>query len=226
VTVRTGSVRADGTSTLVPRGVYDMASMQADISPDLEKKVSELVSKMDARETHAQFKLELFMRGGPRHNAEVRGVVSFWTNGGYLHGGGDAVVYLCPQILDSGEPCGAPIDSQFITPKQAVCVKCRRVSNALDLCGQLVIETTVQHWARILVRLFHLLECNADISLSVERASLRAASEKELASYRGGEEYARVTALRECITYPLAHIIKDTAAGAGLEERFRAFLEA
>ena len=226
MTVRTATVRPDGTSRLVPQGVYDMAALEQDISPELEKKVQELVSKMDPRETKAQFKLEVFFKGGPSKHAPVRGVVSFWTNGGYLHGGGDAVVYLCPQRDLQGEPCGAPIDSQFITPKQAVCTRCRRISKAIDLVGQLVIETSTQRWARLLVKFFHLLECNADIAISIERGSLHKASEIERSTPAGGEAYARVYAQRECITYPLAHIIKDTAGGAGLEERFRAFLEA
>lgn len=226
MTVQRGTVRADGTSSLVPQGVYDMAALQQDISPELEKKVNELVARMDPRETRALFKLEVFFKGGPRKNVPLRGVVSFFTNGGYLHGGGDAVVYLCPQVNDDGEPCAAPIDTQFITPKQAVCTKCRRVSKAIDLVGQLVIETSVQRWAKLFVKFFHLLECNADISISLERESLHKATETELGRHAGGDAYAKVVAKRECITYPLAHIIKDTAGGAGLEERFRAFLEA
>lgn len=224
--VKSAAVRPDGTSALLPAGVYDMAALQQELSPELEAKVNAAVAKLDPRETKAQFKLEVFFKGGPSRKGPVRGVVSFWTNGGYLHGGGDAAIYLCPQYGDNGEPCAGLIDAQFILPKQAVCPKCRRASKAIDLVGQLVIENTTQRWARLFVKFFHILECNADVSISIERESMQKAALEEREKPRGGEGYARVLAKRECITYSLANIIKDTASGAGLEERFRAFLEA
>lgn len=225
MTVRRGTVRADGTSTLVRGGIYDMSLESDDLSPELEAKVKALVDKIDLRETSAQYKLEVFFRGGPRRSVPVRGVVACWTNGGYLSGGGDAAVYLCPQDV-GGAPCSAPLDMQFAAGGQVVCTRCRRISSTDALIGQIVIDVPLQRWAQILVKLFHTLECSADIRICIERGSIRDAAAKELASYQGGEKYAAVMNQREWLTYPLTNIIKDTASGAGLESRFRAFLEA
>lgn len=226
MSVRTGLVKPDGTSAL-PRGVHDTASgPDAPIAPELEAKLKELLQGLDTRETKALFKLEVFFAGGPRKTRDVKGVIAVWTNGGFLNGGGDASVYLCPKEDVPGHPCMEPLDMQFVTAGKVVCTKCRRISATDDLIGQIVTEVSTQRWAQILVKLFHTLGCNADLRICIERESLHAASEVELSKDAGGEAYARVAAQREWITYPLAHIIADTASGAGLEQRFRAFLEA
>jgi hypothetical protein len=224
--VKKGYVKGDGTSTLMPAGVYDMTQLDTEISPEVEQQVSALLQKMDLRETKATFRLELFLRGGPRKTVDVRGVVAVWTNGGYLHGGGDAAVYLCPQIIEQ-RVCLAPIDvGTAVHDKRAICSRCRRLSKESELIGQMVFQVPTQRWSEILVRMFHELDCDADISVCVERESLRSASEQELARDRGGAVYASVAAKREWITYPLKNIIADTAHGASLQRRFQAFLEA
>jgi len=226
VKIKKGHVKPDGTSTLVPQGVYDMTQLDTEISPEVEKQVNELLKKFTPRETTAKFRLECFFKGGPRRTQDVRGVVAVWTNGGYLHGGGDAAVYLCPQVIE-GRPCLHPIDvGVAVHNKRAVCIKCKRIAHEMDLIGQLVFQVPTQHWAQILVRLFHELGCDADISICIERESLRKATESELERDRGGAAYANVQSQRQWITYPLRNIIADTAAGATLEKRFKAFLEA
>jgi hypothetical protein len=224
--INRGTVRPDGTSTIAPPvGVYDMASIESVVSPEVEAKIAALMKNLDPRQTSAQFKLEVFFRAGARRSVPVRGIVSVFTNGGYLGGGGDASLYLCPQQLESG-PCLAPIDVQLMSGRQAVCVKCRRVSLRAELAGQLIFDVPMQRWASIVVRLFHALDCNADLSICIERGSIHKAKELELTTHAGGEAYAKVVAAREWITYPLAHIIRDTSSGMGLETAFRAFLEA
>lgn len=225
--LRTGTVRPDGTSSLIQDGIYDMASAPHEVlSPELEERLQKALAAFDPRETQARFKLEVFFQGGPRRNVAVRGVIACWTNGGYLNGGGDASVYLCPQELGPEQVCMAPLDLQFVAGGHVVCTRCRRVSKTDSLIGQIVNEVPLTRWAEILVRLFHVLECSADLRICVERGSLRLATGLETLKNRGGEEYAAVAAKREWMTYPLANIIKDTASGSGLEQRFRAFLEA
>jgi hypothetical protein len=223
--INRGTVRPDGTSTALPREVYDMAAIESIVAPEVEAKISALLKQLDPRESAAQFKLEVFFRAGARRNVPVRGILSIFTNGGYLGGGGDASLYICPQQLESG-PCLSPIDVQLMSGKEAVCVRCRRVSLRKDLAGQLIFDVPMQRWAGILVRMFHALDCNADLSICIERHSIRKAKELELTTQAGGQAYAKVVAAREWITYPLANIIKDTSSGQGLETAFRAFLEA
>jgi hypothetical protein len=227
MSLRTGTVRPDGTSTLIHDGIYDMASApQEELPPELEARLQKALAAYDPRETQAKFKLEVFFKGGPRKNVPVRGVIACWTNGGYLSGGGDASVYLCPQEVGPEHVCMAPLDLQFAAGGRVVCTRCRRVSKTDTLIGQIINEVPLTRWASILVRLFHVLDCSADLRICVERGSLRIATALETMKNRGGEEYAAVAAKREWMTYPLANIIKDTASGSGLEQRFRAFLEA
>lgn len=226
-----GTVRADGSSTAVPAGIIDMAALgeNVELTEELEKKLKEL-NLADAKETKARFKLEVYFAGGPRRGAEFKGVMCAWTNGGFLNGGGDASVYFCPKVLDQGsgvkQTCLHPIDVQFVQAKHAVCVHCRSVTKEIDLVGQISNTMEVAKWARLLTHMFHRLECNADLRICVARGSIRRAKELETEKARGGEEYARVNAQREWITYPLASIIRDTSTGSPLERRIRAFLEA
>ncbi len=225
MSVQRGLVRPDGSSSILPAGVYDMTQLDNDLDEALNERVSKLMAKLDPRESFAQFKLEVFFRSGARRNVPVRGIASFFTNGGYLNGGGDASIYLCPQELEQG-PCLAPLDAQFITHNGAVCPKCRRVSKTDDLVGQLIFDVPMQRWATLLVRFFHALECNADLVVYLERGSIQEAARIEREEHKHGEAYARVNAQRQMITYSLASIIQDTSGGKGLEATFRSFLEA
>lgn len=224
-----GQVRPDGSSTALPAGIHDMAALgdALEITPELEARLKALNLGLDCSD--ARFKLEVFLRGGPRKGTDVRGVITAWTNGGFLNGGGDQIVYFCPKILDSGNggsrTCLTPIDVQFATSRIAVCPGCRGVSTPKELVGQIIAEVSTQRWAAVLTRFFYLLGCSADIRMCVSRHSLREASEKELASDRGGEHYAAANSGREWITYPLSRIVKDTAVGATLEKRIKVFLE-
>jgi hypothetical protein len=223
--IRRGTVRADGTSTVVPKGVYDMAELDTELDPALEAQAQALLSKLDPRETAAQFRLEVFFRAGPRRSVPVRGIVTFFTNGGYLNGGGDSNVHLCPQELERG-PCLEPIDVQVMPGKMALCTRCRRVTPKRELIGEAIFDVPMQRWAAILVRLFGALHGNADLAVCLERESIHKAKELELTTHAEGAAYARVNQGRQWITYALADIIKDTSSGKGLETAFRAFLEA
>lgn len=227
MTVHKSQVRADGTSELVESlGIQDMAQLGLDnLDPELEKKVRDLVDPSLAQ-TEAKFKLEVFFGVGGRRNKPVKGVISAWTNGGFLNGGGDMIVYFCPHKRDDQKTCLNPIDVQFQAGKQNVCTKCRRITQEKDLCGQVQAELTMPQWATLLTRFFCLLDCSADIRVNIERESITNAIFLEKEKARGGEAYARMYGKREWITYPLASLIRDTANGATLERRIRAFLEA
>jgi hypothetical protein len=227
MTITTGHVKADGTSAALPEGVYDMASLGLDkIDPELEEKIAKLVDPSLGKESAARFKLEIFFRAGPRHNVPVRGIVSAWTNGGFMNGGGDAIVYFCPHKQENGMTCLTPIDVALQGGGRVVCVKCKQISHTKQLVGQIIADLEMYKWAAFVTRFFYLLECSADIRVSIERGSMQKAIELEQERANGGEAYRRVEAKREWITYPLTSLIKDTASGATLEGRIKAFLEA
>ncbi len=244
MSVTTGVVRPDGTSAISIPGVYDMAALgeSAQVPEHVEKKLEELYQKAGIvpHTTEAKFKLEVFFRGGPRRNVPVRGLLAAWVSGGFLNGGGDTNMYFCP-VRQNGVLCLNPVDIQFAFPVQTpkerelgapirrravVCTACRQITNTLDLGGQLIVETTTQHWASLIQKFFYLLQCDADLVVYVEKESIRTASEQETEKDRRGERYARVEAERLRIVYRLQDIIADTRSGATLETRIKAFLEA
>lgn len=227
----TGTVRPDGSSSVTPEGVYDMAALAGttEISPEMEEKLKAL--NISTHLSDATFKLEVYFAGGPRKNVDVTGILTAWTNGGFLNGGGDQIVYFCPKMHDIGSgnkrTCLTPIDVQFATSQHAVCPTCRGVSKPVDLVGQILAKVPMQRWATYITKFFHVLGCSADIRICVAKGeSMRVAADAETERERGGERYNAVYAAREWITYPLSTIVKDTSTGSTLETRIKAFLEA
>lgn len=228
-----GHVRADGTSTaILPAGVHDMVELGnlVQLTPEVEARLKAL-NLEPPRETSAKFKLEVYFKGGPRKGVEVRGLINAWSNGGFLNGGGDAIVYFCPHVVDAGSgvkyTCLNPIDVRFSATDAAVCTKCRTVTHPKDLVGQVINTLSTARWAQLLVRFFHVLECDTDLRMNVSTGeSIIKAAALETERNRGGEVYAKHAEKREWIVYSLRSIIEDTSKGSSLETRIKAFLEA
>lgn len=227
-----GTVRADGTSTALPEGVYDQASLGLELQdPELEARVAEICKTQLPTDSKAKFKLDIWLLGGARRMTEVRGLLQGWASGGMAHGGGDISVYWCPRQQENKRTCLNPIDvtmsfnSTHGTQKYVVCTKCRRITKVEDLVGQLVAELTIQQWAALVTRMFYVLECNADLKVIPMKTSLIKATKEEMEKTRGGDLiYDSMD--KEEVIYPLHSIVKDTATGATLETRIKAFLEA
>lgn len=223
-----GLVGPDGSSAL-SGGLYDMAELAKDavLDEEVEEKLSKLFSA-DLDDARARFKLEVCFSQDRSLHKPFFGMVSVWTNGGFLHGGGDEVVYLCPTKTPGKEgssiTCGEPLHIQFVSKRVAVCPKCKSAHNPSDLVGQIMARLPLQHWVSLIHKMFTRLDCNADIVLEHVEGDIRQANEKEMERDRGGEMYDAVRNRRIRIAYPLANILKDTSAGAALEGRLRAFL--
>lgn len=224
----TGLVGPDGQSAL-SGGLYDMAELANDavLDEEVEEKLSKLFSA-DLDDAKARFKLEVCFSQDRSLHKPFFGMVSVWTNGGFLHGGGDEVVYLCPTKIsakDGGSTtCAEPLHIQFVSKRVAVCPKCKTAHNPKALVGQVMARLPLQHWVTLIHKMFTRLDCNADIVLEHVEGDIRQANDKEMERDRGGEVYDSVRNKRMRIAYPLANILKDTAAGATLEGRLRAFL--
>lgn len=230
-----GIVGPDGRS-VVPAGVTDMAALGADmvLDDEVEKKLSQIFKTLDdggEAGLRAKFKLEVAFSEHRSLHRPFTGIVSAWTNGGFLHGGGDEVVYFCPQKIDNKEgggqhTCATPLALMFVGKKVAVCPSCKRPSKPEELVGQVIAKLPMQHWVALLMRMLGHLEYNADIRMGTLAGDLRKANELETEKDRGGDEFEKVRSQRAWIAYPLKNIIKDTAAGATLSNRIRAFLYA
>ncbi len=237
MSVRTGFTKADGTPGVLPPGVYDMASLGENIqlTPEQEAKVKETMERElpeDPNASRARYKLEIYLSPGRRHNDLVRGSIQCWENGGYLHGSGDMSLYLCP-LAPYGRgaaTCLHPVDVSHPAGGKVYCPACGGTPRLKDLVNILTAELSMQNWARLLTRFFFLLGCSADLVHYIPKHSLIKATEAETDPLkkggRGGELYARRHAKLEEVVYPLVSIIRDTATGATLDARIKAFLEA
>jgi hypothetical protein len=227
-----GYVKADGSSA-VPAGLLDMASLGQDLTldPEVEERLHQIWKDMQAGvEMRARYKLEVAFTEKRSVHQPFGGFIVAFSNGGFAHGGGDEAVYFCSGSKEGpdGRPraCNAPLDLRWIGKTSAVCPVCRSVVKPRELTGQIYAKLSVQHWATLMTRIFKILDCNADLRIGVLRGDLRAATEKEQERERRGDDFAKIRSQRTWVVYPLTNIIKDTAAGADLYSRIRAFLSA
>lgn len=228
-----GYTQLDGSPAkgILPEGVHDMAAIGDETV--LDKAIQEQLEGLYVSElskTKARFKLEVsFMEGRSRMNPFL-GVVCVWTNGGFSHGGGDEVVYLCPAKIEGsdGHPktCGAPIDLKFVSKSVAVCAECGNPIKPKELTGQIVAKLTSQDWAKLMTQLFVRLQGDADIRMGFMSDGLRKAAVTEQGAQLHGDKLHAVRDRRHWVNYPLSSIIKDTSSGSSLYKRIRAFLEA
>lgn len=224
-----GYVNSKGESA-VPEGIRDLAAGAELVAVDKEvqAKLEELAADLANTSVKAKYKLEVTFGEDRSMHRPIAGLVSAWTNGGFMHGGGDEAVYFCPHEIDEGGGkkhfCGSPIDLRLVGRHVAVCPTCKQPINPKELAGQVFFRLTMQGWAEVLTRVFHKLECNADLRIQHLRGDLRRATEEEAERDRGGERLAKVRAQYGAVAYPLKNIIKDTSTGSTIQARFRAFL--
>lgn len=225
-----GTVDRDGKSTVIPADIYDMVE-RAEAEP-IDHELNERLDKLFAdanSEIKAKYRLELFLSEKRSSLNPYGGFVSAWSNGGYAHGGGDETIYFCnAKTVRNGNEvtCGKPLSIQFISAGKAVCQHCKTMLKSQDLTGQVFARLHGQQWARLLTRMFYRLEGSADLVLCVMPGDLRQATAEERVKEHRGEVLDHVRLRRVRVVYPLDRIIKDTSAGADLERRIRAFLEA
>lgn len=228
-----GYTKIDGSPAdgVLPSGVTDMAAVGDETIVDkLIQEQLEEVYESELNKAKAQFKLEVaFMEPRSKTKAFL-GVVCVWTNGGFGHGGGDEVVYLCTgkklNKKDEVVTCGAPIDLKFVSRDVAICAECRQAIKPKELTGQIIAKLTTQNWAHLMTKLFVRLGGNADVRMGFMEGDLRSAAEIEQGKQLHGDVLHDVRDRREWVIYPLKSIIKDTSAGSPFYNRIRAFLEA
>jgi hypothetical protein len=178
-----------------------------------------VMDKLLAEKRRAKFKIEIMLGSQYRSGQHYPGALSLWLSGTKLHGGGDEKCFLCPGcgalILPSGQGYG-----------HGVCGKCGKTWKGSQLIGEIMLRLTTQHWVDVLYKWFRFLDFNADLYMKRPKLDLRVAASLEQARQLGGEKLMATRKKMETVVYPLAHILKDTAAGASIPSRIRAFLEA
>jgi hypothetical protein len=221
--VHTQAVKAG--EAALPDGIVDTSAGADDfeLHPELEKDIDRILGLKKAK---AKYKLEISFSEERSAHRPFAGIVSAFSNGGFAHGGGDEGIYFCPQPLEDGKLCYHPLDPIWLSNGHAVCPSCRNVLDPKKLTQFVFARLTMQHWAHQMLYFFRRLEHNADIRLVFmgQANDLRKATVTELEKSKRGDVMNGVRTRRHSAIYPLANILKDTAAGADLYTRFRAFL--
>lgn len=231
-------IGADGRSAL-PSGLdiqdYSAEADNTVLSGEAQAKYEKLIQQLDKEDeksdlikSKARFTLEIAFSEKRSMFKPFAGVVVAWSNGGFLHGGGDQAVYFCGQRIarkDGGSrTCATPLDARLITKGVAVCPSCRRASKPADLVGQVIAKSTFQNWVTLVIRMINHLECNADLRMCAIGDDLRKANELEMQKEHRGDLLTKARQARSWTSYPLSRQIKDLTAGSSLESRIRAFL--
>lgn len=209
------------------------------LSPNEELAISERLEFLRQHMTKprmGQYKIEVLFVGKVSVHAPFTGVMSFHESGNRLHGGGDTKVYVCPGNALKKNGCRAIIPSNFTGSALGVpCPNCKGLWKEAELIGELYGNHTYQNWAELIVRYMRVMNLDCDIYIKMAEQSMHQAAHAETTKRKGStvigrggdvvEKVRRERARRPRI-YPLYNIIKDTAAGADLTGRIRAFLGA
>lgn len=221
-----GTVDAEGNSA-VPAEIFDMSAMGEQLDdPELEKRIRGLFELNQA--IKARYKIGLYFTGDRSAHAAYKGFITLWSTGSG-EGDGDRSVYLCPQrvvnVKGIAGPCNAPLEYGMFTSQGAVCVRCRSYTPRAKLTGQIFARLPTQHWSALVCRVFGILGCNADISISYIHSDIRVAT-------TGIDERGRRDELRDHrnerieVIYTLARLLQDTGQGRSVSSAIKAFLEA
>lgn len=168
-------------------------------------------------EIRAKYKIEVMFGPGRTTAGPNRFGVSLWESGKRLNGGGDDLAFWC--ISESqNEGCGGIIISEHVRGGIAFCPHCKRAVNAEMLTQLRIGFMTTDNLATELEKLFRRLDSNADIYLKYDKKDMRVVAMEKA---HGSEKARRLRGLH---IYPLKNILKDTAAGASLQGRIKAFL--
>jgi len=218
-------------------------------APDVNREDS-FLHKADPKYV-ADYKIQvMFAKGRTTQGPNACGI-QIWESGRKLHGGGDTLSRWCAE-KDLFDPktgkltrrgtggCGGLIPDYMVRPgtgqskqgggaaKQllAQCPHCGAVIPAEFTTDVMLLKMTTDDLADVLAKLWRDppekggVGGEGDIYLKFSPHDIR----YQAVVSKLGMQKARE--LRGLSIYPLANILKDTAAGSALTERFRAFLKA
>ncbi|TXH09031.1 MAG: hypothetical protein E6R04_09120 [Spirochaetes bacterium] len=168
-------------------------------------------------EIRAKYKIEvMFDKDRTTVGPNLLGL-QIWESGKKFHGGGDELMYWCMDT-ESNQGCKQPIPGNFIKGPVGICPSCNRGISMERAAHIRVLRVTTRVLADELVNVFRSLKSNADIYLKYAKTDAH-----YMAMERSkGPAVAR--RLKGMHIYPLKNILKDTASGADLSNRFYAFL--
>lgn len=199
----------------------------SDTEIEIARKNMEQLEKEAADKQVALYKLEIqFGKDHHVNGTPTYGMLTIWESGTKLHGGGDAMLYICPGKRLKRNDCEAVIPDAVNGRSIVVCPTCLTPWRNTEIIGQLFFRLPIQRWAEVIHHWFLRLDMNADIRVKYFYQDIRLVSEREQEKELRGEllEKARSAGQRITRIYPLANIIKDVNAGASMYNRILDFL--
>lgn len=185
----------------------------------------EELGALASKDAPAKYKIEVkFQKDRTVHGPNTC-VVEFWESGSKLHGGGDALMFMCRNKEDYTQGCGAIFSQDYVRGAMALCPKCNRLVNASLLTNSLSRDDkhrlSSRELATFLAKFWMKLGGDADIYLKFhpEDASPKPAYLTRSGALRKKPEYEKAI-------YSLKRIIEDTASGASLEKCIYNFMTA
>lgn len=171
------------------------------------------------KEILAKHKIEVhFEKGRTDRNAFAGILVVFRT--GVLSGGGDEILYPCPD-----DKCFGYIAFGDRTHTgETVCPKCHKVWKENQLNEIRGYKKDVNGWSEVIAKTFRALDNHADIFLKTHFGDLRGAAIKETLRERRGDDLYDARK-RIVLRYSLDAIIRDTVSSS-LESRIKGLLRA
>lgn len=180
----------------------------------------------------ASYKIQFWFQSERSDRKPVTYSLSAWSSGKRLHGGGDESLFICRRHTDAPKPfdvvggksaspmgCGGFISGDYITPQGlAVCPHCHAQHKTEHIADAVLYRSSIADAASTLTSWWRRLNCDADIYLKYAPYDIRVKTMQNAFGLRKARELKGLT------IYPLERILKDTAAGADVEARFRALL--
>ncbi len=194
------------------------------LSPDDQKALVEKATALQqllGDPKLAKYKIEVMFDKRKTTRNAFPGAMVVFESGSVLSGGGDEIVYPCPD-----DHCSGYIGSKFIAPmsKSAFCLKCKRPWKQSDLREARFFNLDPSKWAFVIAREFIRTGCLADVYMkTMGSEDLR---KRALIQKPGGENLAAARGDRNFVMYQLKNILQDVNAGSSIEARMRALITA
>jgi len=196
-----------------------------DLAPEEQealRRKQEAMDKFFADKIVAKYKIEVQFGKGRSMHAAFPGSLHCYRSGSALAGGGDEILYPCPD-----DKCPGYIEPEHVVPQFAFCPVCQRKWDRIkDMNEGRLFRLDHTKWAAVILKAFSRLGHNADIYLKSHPEDIRDKSLLEQMKQRKGEEYMKAYKQRVYVMYPLERIVKDAHAGKDLYKLFLALVTA
>lgn len=173
----------------------------------------------------AKYKIEvMFNQKRSSSGAPFPGVMVVWHNGSSMGGGGDELLYPCPNNQCKGY---IGTDNIAVQTQSAFCPECRMVWGQDKLSEIRAYNLPDQLWAEVIAAEFLRMGGHADIYLKVAGGKLRQGVE-DTADKEGGfvAEALYAGRKKEAVLYTMRNIMKDVSSGSSVQSRVLALLRA